>query len=223
MMDFRGFDDSVSSPIVQIRFRGTPGGTVAAGFGSRVLCQANSSTTADQNQGAYDVVWSDHTHATRSADFVVSLVDAAAAIAEKFRFASTGLATIPSINVSSGTLGNVRSGVYTPTRSAEANLDANVTMSEAQWSRVRNTVTVSGRFTANPTLAATATSFELTLPVASNIGAVEDAAGVAFCGSIVSQGGEVIGVVANDTAKIQWISGDVTEQLWSYIFSYQVI
>lgn len=115
------------------------------------------------------------------------------------------------------------SGTYTPTRSAEANMDSNVTMTEAQYMRVGNTVTVSGRFTADPTLTATATSFEITLPVASNIGAVEDAAGTAFCGTIAGMGAEVIGVVANDTAKIQWVASDVTSKVWSYIFSYQVI
>lgn len=114
-------------------------------------------------------------------------------------------------------------GVYTPTRSAEANLDANVTMTEAQYMRVGNTVTVSGRFTADPTLTATTTSFEITLPVASNIGAAEDAAGVAFCGNIAGQGAEVIGVVANDTAKVQWKASDITSQIWSYTFTYQVI
>jgi hypothetical protein len=118
---------------------------------------------------------------------------------------------------------NHASGTYTPTRSAEANLDSNVTMSQAQYMRVGDTVTVSGRFTADPTLTATATSFEITLPVASNIGAAEDVAGVAFCGSIAGQGAEIIGVAANDTAKIQWVAGDITSQTWSYTFSYQVI
>jgi len=121
------------------------------------------------------------------------------------------------------TFANILSGTYTPTRSAEANMDANVTMTEAQYMRVGNTVTVSGRFTADPTLTATTTSFEITLPVASNIGAVEDVAGVAFCGNIAAMGAEVIGVVANDTAKIQWKASDVTSQVWSFTFSYQVI
>lgn len=114
-------------------------------------------------------------------------------------------------------------GTYTPTRSAEANLDANVTMSEAQYMRVGNTVTVSGRFTADPTLTATATSFEITLPVASNIGAVEDASGVAFCGTIAGMGAAILGSVANNTAVFQWVSTDITSQSWSYTFSYQVI
>ena len=119
--------------------------------------------------------------------------------------------------------GTITSGVYTPTRSAEANLDANVTMTEAQYLRVGNTVTVSGRFTADPTITVTATSFEITLPIASNIGAAEDIAGTAVSGAISGQSAEIIGVVANDTAKIQWVAGDVTSQLWSYTFSYQVI
>ena len=117
---------------------------------------------------------------------------------------------------------NTTWGVYTPTRSSETNLDANVTMTEAQFMRVGNTVTVSGRFTADPT-ATVATNFEITLPVASNIGAVEDLAGDGFCGSIAGQGAAVHGVVANDTAEIAWLAVDVTSQVWSYIFSYQVI
>ena len=118
---------------------------------------------------------------------------------------------------------NLAAGVYAPTRSAEVNLDANITPSEAQYLRVGNTVTVSGQFTADPTLAATPTSFELTLPVASNIGAVEDAAGVAFCGAIAGMGAAVSGSVANNTAVVSWISSDITSQTWSYMFTYQVI
>ena len=115
------------------------------------------------------------------------------------------------------------SNIYTPTRSLEVNLDANVTPSEAQWLRVNNTVTVSGRFTADPTAPAAATSFELSLPVASNLGAAEDLAGVAFCGSIAGQGAAVIGSATSNTAIVQWVSGDVTSQVWSYTYSYQVI
>lgn len=115
------------------------------------------------------------------------------------------------------------SGVYTPTRSAEANMDANVTMFEAQYMQVGNTVTVSGRFTADPTLAATATSFEMTLPVASNIGAVEDCSGTANCGTVAGMGAAIEGVAANDTMKVKWVSSDITSQSWSFTATYQVI
>ncbi len=127
------------------------------------------------------------------------------------------------VDYTPGSGGTIASGTYTPVASAEANLDSVVTMLQAQYMRVGSTVTVSGRFTANPTTTTTATSFEITLPVASNIGAAEDAAGTAFCGAIAAQGAEIIGVAANNTAKIQWIATDVTNQTWSYTFTYQII
>lgn len=121
------------------------------------------------------------------------------------------------------TISDAAATVYTPTRSAEANLDANVTLSEAQYLRAGSTVMVSGRFTADPTLTATATSFEMSLPVASNLGAAEDLAGTAVCGNIASMCAEVAGSVANNTAVVSWRSTDITSQSWSYIYLYQVI
>ena len=117
----------------------------------------------------------------------------------------------------------IQSGVYVPTRSAEVNQDANVSPTEAQYMRVGNTVTVSGGFTFNPTLTATATSFELSLPVASNLGAEEDLAGTSFAGAIAGMGGAIKGSVANNTAVFFWISSDITNQPWSYTYSYQII
>jgi len=90
-MDFRNFDASTSTPIIGIRHRATPGGTVAVGFGTRQLYQASSSTTANQDQGAFDIIWSDVTHATRTGAFSVSLVNSAAALAEKLRLHGRGL------------------------------------------------------------------------------------------------------------------------------------
>ena len=112
--------------------------------------------------------------------------------------------------------------VYTPTVTNSTNTDSAVTTSEAQYLQVGNTVTVSGRLTADPT-APGAASCELSLPIASNIGAAEDVAGVAFSGAIAGQGAEITGVAANDTAKVAWIAVDLTSQTWSYIFQYQVI
>lgn len=115
------------------------------------------------------------------------------------------------------------SGVYNPSATATANLDAVPTMTQAQYMQVNTTVTVSGQFTADPTAPATSTSFEITLPVASNIGATADVGGVAFAGGIAGQGAQILGSIANDTAVIKWVSADVTAQLWSYIFAYRVI
>lgn len=112
-------------------------------------------------------------------------------------------------------------GVYTPTRSNESNLDSSVTVFQSQYLRVGNTVTVSGRFIADPR-AATVTAFQLTLPFASNIGANEDLCGTAFCDS-VQQGASIFGEPTNDKAKFQWIANNTVAQSWSYTFTYRVI
>lgn len=123
----------------------------------------------------------------------------------------------------SGGGSTITSGTYTPTASSATNLDSTPTMTQAQYMRVGDTVTISGRFTANPTTTATPTDFEITLPIASDLGSAEDAAGVAFSGAIAGMGAEVIGVAANNTAQIQWVASDVNSQTWSYTFTYQVI
>jgi hypothetical protein len=138
--------------------------------------------------------------------------------AEKFPISGSQWALVSSIK----TYLNIVTGVYSPTRSAESNLDSSVTMSEAQYMRVGSTVTVSGRFTADPT-AGGAASFEFTLPIASNLGAVEDCAGVAFAGGIAGQGAAILGSVANNTAVVNWVAVDTTSKAWSYTLSYQII
>lgn len=90
-MDFRNFDGSTAVPIVGIRHRATKGGGPSAGFGTRQQYQADSTTTADQDQGAFDIVWTDPTHATRTAKLSVSLVNNAAAQAEKLALQGRGL------------------------------------------------------------------------------------------------------------------------------------
>ncbi len=121
-------------------------------------------------------------------------------------------------------LPTLSSGTYTPTRSAEANLDANVTPTDAQYLRVGATVTVSGSFTADPTLTATVTSFELSLPIASNIGQIYHLAGTAVCGA--TAGGDPVaisGSVANNTAVFTWRTVTVASNVWYYTYSYQII
>lgn len=117
----------------------------------------------------------------------------------------------------------VSAGTYTPTASNTSNLDSTPTMAEAQYMRIGNTVTVSGGFTADVTTTATNTRFDITLPVASNIGAIEDVAGVAFCSGIAGMGAQVLGTAAGDAARIAWYATDVASQQWSYTFTYQVI
>lgn len=111
---------------------------------------------------------------------------------------------------------------FFPVRSNEVNLDSNVTLTKAQYIQVGSVVTVSGRFTANPTSSSTLTSFEMTLPISSRIGVAQDATGTAFSGAVAGMGAEITGVPANATAQVQWVSSNTASQTWSYVYLYQV-
>jgi len=114
------------------------------------------------------------------------------------------------------------SGTYTPTASAATNLDSTPTMTQAQYMRVGNVVTVSGSFTADPTTTTLATAFEISLPVASDIRDPFEVAGTAVCGNIVSMCGDISGRPTPNTARVVWKATDVTSQTWSYQFTYLV-
>lgn len=117
---------------------------------------------------------------------------------------------------------NITSGVYTPTLTNVANLDGS-TAFECQYLRVGSTVTVSGKVSIDPTLAATSTQLGISLPIASNIGAQEDCAGAAFASGIAAQGAAILGDAANNRAQMEFISADLTNQPMYFSFSYQVI
>jgi len=117
---------------------------------------------------------------------------------------------------------DIRSGTYTPTIANVANTTAQ-SATQAQWNRVGNVVTVSGKFTADPDVTVTPTAISLTLPVTSNCGAIEDAAGVAFAGGIAGQGGAIQCNATTDVAEVHWVAADVTSQAWSYTYTYEVI
>lgn len=114
------------------------------------------------------------------------------------------------------------SSTYTPSLSNVANLDGS-TAYECQYIQLGNTVIVSGRVDIDPTLTTTSTQLGISIPVASNFGATEDCAGVAFASGIATQGAAVLADVANNRAQLQYISGDVTNQAMYFIFLYQVI
>lgn len=113
-------------------------------------------------------------------------------------------------------------GTYTPTLTNVANLDAS-TAYQCQYMRVGNTVSVSGKVDIDPTLAATSTQLGISLPVASNLGAAEDCAGVAFASGVAGQGAAILGDATNNRAQLQYVSGDVTNQAMYFSFQYEVI
>lgn len=119
-------------------------------------------------------------------------------------------------------LQEIRSGTFTPTESGDINLDS-ITVNDAQWMRVGNVVTMSGKFVAKETTNGTLTYFFIDLPIPSSV------AEITLCGTAaaydkntpVSISARVNG--DGGSAKICWIAAaaDYTVD-WSYHFTYLV-
>lgn len=130
---------------------------------------------------------------------------------------------LTTLSVGGGTsIGSIVSSTWTPTLTNAANLDAS-TASECQYIRIGNTVTGSCRVSVDPTTTVTSTQLGISLPVASNFGAVEDAAGSCAATGIAGQSAGIIADATNDRMEMRWLAGDVTNQPMSCSFSYQVI
>ncbi len=115
------------------------------------------------------------------------------------------------------------SGTYTPSISAQVNIAAS-TLSKAQYSRVGNVVTVSGQliFSLTSGSANTTSSFQLSLPIASDIVLIGDCAGT--CNSArngQAQNWQILGSTANDTAQFETYNQTSTGSAnYSYQFTY---
>lgn len=116
------------------------------------------------------------------------------------------------------------SGTYTPTLTSVANLDS-TTAFACQWNRVGQTITVSGKLSADPTAPASSTQIGISLPPgqASNFTAAEQCCGTAAASGIAGQVAAILADAANDRAQMQWVSGDVTNQPMYFQFTYQIL
>lgn len=133
----------------------------------------------------------------------------------------TSTVVVPNIDTGNGAV-ELAAGVYTPTLTNVANLDAS-TAFQAQYLRVGSVVTVSGRVSVDPTLTATSTQLGISLPIASNFGATEDCGGVAAASAIAGQSAAILADTTNDRAQMQWISTDITAQTMTFTFTYRII
>jgi hypothetical protein len=116
--------------------------------------------------------------------------------------------------------GELVAGTWTPTLTNVSNLDSS-TAFQCQYSRIGGTVTGSGKVTLDPTAAA-ATEIGISLPVASNFGADEDAAGVAYS-QTNAQGGAISADTANDRMALKFLAIGTASVTLYFTFSYQVI
>lgn len=112
-------------------------------------------------------------------------------------------------------------GTYTPTLTGVANVDA-TTAYACQYLRVASRVVVSGKLDVDPTAGATLTQVGISLPIASNIGAVEEVGGTSFCTSLV-QGAAVRGDPTNDRAEMIFLSATNANAAMYFIFMYKII
>lgn len=119
--------------------------------------------------------------------------------------------------------GVITSGTYTPTLTNTTNIDAS-TPYEAQWMRIGNVVTVSGKVDIDATLTATLTRLDLSLPVASDFGAQEDCAGTASTTqSATPEISSVLANTASNIARFSWFAIGTGNLSWYYCFQYQII
>lgn len=112
-------------------------------------------------------------------------------------------------------------GTYTPTFTGVLNITSS-TAYPAQYIRVGNTVTVSGKVDVDPTAGATLSQIGISLPIASNFDADSQCGG-----SFLSPGTNGYGVVradaTNDRVEGWFVPGADSNQTWYYHFTYRVI
>ena len=129
--------------------------------------------------------------------------------------------TSPIINTPS-TSGHVYGDTYSAVASDTANLDSTPANHTAQFMRVGNTVTVSGKVLVDPT-AMGVVSFNLSLPVASSFSNTGELAGA---GSVVTgniNSVRVEGNVPNNKASLEFFVTLTTPQNVTYTYTYTII
>jgi hypothetical protein len=111
-------------------------------------------------------------------------------------------------------------GTYTPTSTDDTNVDDSTTF-QCQYLRVGATVTVSGKVEIDSTAGTTLTRVDLSLPVASDFGATEDAAGTASTNDGLS--GIIYADAANNRVSLEFTETTAGVKMFYFHFTYQVI
>lgn len=137
-------------------------------------------------------------------------------------FTQTLTAATGNIAVATSGTGEISDGLYTPTLTNGANVAAS-TPYECQYLRVGNSVTVSGKFDVDVTLAAsTATELGISLPIASDFTAEEKCGGDAASDAIASLVGVVKADATNNRASVNFKALSLTNDSWFFTFTYRV-
>lgn len=113
-------------------------------------------------------------------------------------------------------------GVWTPTLTNTANVAAS-TAYECRFMTHGKRVFCSGRVDIDPTTTLTLTQLRMSLPIASNLGAKNDAGGVFNTEGLVAETGVIFADAASDTVEFNWTCVDVTNKTRWFNFSYERI
>lgn len=112
------------------------------------------------------------------------------------------------------------SGTYTPTITNGANV-ASSSNSSARYQRIGNIVTVTVAINVTATAGATLTTVDVSLPIASNLGAFTDLAGTANeSGNLTTA---VVGDATNDRATVSYTSAGTSSTRVTFQFMYTII
>lgn len=147
---------------------------------------------------------------------------------ELFRMTSDGRLYGTAIHNNAGSVTGttnqyVASGTYTFTLTNVTNVAAS-TAYQAQWTRVGNVVTVSGKFDLDATAASsTATELGLSLPIASNFAAEENLGGNASSDAVASAVARIKADAANDRAAIVFKAISATNDSYAFTFTYLIL
>ncbi len=110
---------------------------------------------------------------------------------------------------------------WTPEHTNRVNLTAS-SARLSQYSLTGNFVTFSGQFDVTPMLPGVATSFEMSLPVASSFGFDYEAGGTAGARDSAGQVAAIFANVDNGTLQVQWVAGDTSSRTMNFSGSYWV-
>lgn len=131
---------------------------------------------------------------------------------------SNGSGSTPSWqDASSGT-----SGTYTPTSTNVANVDSS-TPALAHYTRVGNEVSVFGSVSIDPTTGGGSVTLGLSLPIASNLAATTDLAGLGGTVGGTTGAGNLFGDAVNNRATLAFTASGTSSEVWYYSYMYTVI
>lgn len=119
----------------------------------------------------------------------------------------------------------IASGTYSPGLTAVSNV-SNSSGGAGQWVRVGNVVTVSGRFTIDPTATTTLTQLDIDLPIASTFTLAHHCAGTAISGNVGNAAAvSPAEIIAGSTkARLIYVCGtDSSSVNYSFTFTYQIL